>query len=106
MEYISSVSFSTLAISRDLEATGFTKSQAEGIAEKLIEIVDHENNDWVTKDYLKAEIGVLRAELKTEIAELRSEMKESKIDMIKWLIGLQFTSLALTFGFIYFLLKN
>jgi hypothetical protein len=88
---------STLAISRRLKGKGFTESQAEGVAEELVEIV--ENSDLVTKDFLRAEIGELRAELKAEI-------RDSKIDMIKWLISLQFASLALTVGLIYFLLRH
>jgi hypothetical protein len=51
--------------------------------------MNFENSDLVTKDFLRAEIGELRAELKAEI-------RDSKIDRIKWLISLQFASLALT----------
>ncbi len=91
------MSLSTLAISRRLEAKGFTPSQAEGVAEELIEVV--ESSDLVTKDFLRAELGEFKGELRTEI-------RDSKIDMVKWMVGLQSTSIALTFGFIYFLLKS
>ncbi len=121
-----------MAISRRLEARGFTESQAEGVAEELVVIV--ENSDLVTKDFLRAEMGELRTEmagletklmarsaeletkltaqmgeLKTElmgkISDVRVEVGHLKNDTIKWLISLQFGSLALTVGLIYFLLN-
>ena len=102
------MSISTLGISRRLEANGFTKSQAEGVAEELVEVV--ENSDLVTKDFLRAEMAASKSDLRTEMAELKSdlraEMAELKTDLIKWIIGLQFTSLGLMFGLIYFLLRH
>ncbi len=123
------MSISTLGISRRLKANGFTESQAEGVAEELVDIV--ENSDLVTKDFLsansagletrlmakisdvRAEMGELKtemAEMKTElmgkISDVRVEVGHLKNDTIKWLISLQFGSLALTVGLIYFLLKR
>ncbi len=66
------------------------KAQAEGVAEERVEIV--EKSDLVTKDFLRAELAELKGDLKT--------------DLIKWLISLQFASLALTVGLIYFLLRH
>ena len=77
------MSISTLAISRRLKDKGFTESQAEGVAEELVDIV--KNSDLGTKDFLRAEM---------------------KTDTIKWLISLPFASLAPTVGLIYFLLKH
>ena len=126
------MSISTLGISRRLKAHGFTESQAEGVAEELVDIV--ENSDLVTKDFLSAnsagletrlmatisdirteisdvrtEMGELRGELRAEMAGLETKLTakigDSKNDTIKWLISLQFGSLALTVGLIYFLLN-
>jgi hypothetical protein len=102
------MSISTLAISRRLKDKGFTESQAEGVAEELVDIV--ESSDLVTKDFLRAEMGELRGELRAEIAGLETRLMgkigDSKTDTIKWLISLQFGSLALTVGLIYFLLRH
>ncbi len=99
-----------MSISRRLEARGFTESQAEGVAEELVDIV--ENSDLVTKDFLRAEMAGLEAKLtakisdvRTEISDVRVEVGHLKNDTIKWLISLQFGSLALTVGLIYFLLN-
>ncbi len=98
---------STLAISRRLEARGFTESQAEGVAEELVDIV--ENSDLVTKDFLRAEMAGLEAKLIAKMGDLKTELiakiGDQKNDTIKWLISLQFGSLALTVGLIYFLLN-
>ena len=98
------MSISTLKIARRLKAKGFIESQAEGIAEELVEAVG--KSDLVTKDFLSTKF----AEVKTEIGEVKIEMKSLKIDAIKWLVGLQFASLAislsLTGGLIYFLLSH
>ncbi len=97
------MSISTLAISRRLEAKGFTESQAEGVAEELVDIV--ENSDLVTKDFLSANSAGLETRLMAKISDVRVEVGHLKTDTIKWLISLQFGSLALTVGLIYFLLN-
>lgn len=90
-----------LGMLQELGDKGFTPSQAEGIVEQIMGAVA--NSDWVTKDFLRAEL----AELKTEI---RTEMKTEKIDLIKWMTGLHIATLLATLsllsGLIYFLLKN
>ncbi len=66
------MSISTLAISRRLEAKDFTESQAEGVAEELVDIV--KNSDLVTKDFLRVEMGELRGELKADMASLETKL--------------------------------
>ena len=73
-----------------------------------------------TNDFVRAEIAELRSELKQDIAELREEVHaelskmdskimqfraelkddiaKSKVDIIKWVFGLQFATLALIAG--------
>jgi hypothetical protein len=92
---------STLAIARDLESAGFTKAQAESIAEKFIDISEQQRDELVTKDYLKAQLS----EFKTQLADLSVEIKNSHINAIKWLVGLLAGFLALMCSFIYFLVK-
>lgn len=103
-----------LEMVRELQDSGFTDSQAEGIVGTVMEAVT--NSDWVTKDFLRAELTEVKAELKTElvgkIEGLKSELKtesaqlegrlEAKIesvktDMIKWIIGLQVGTWGLIF---------
>ena len=72
------MSISTLGISRRLQANGFTESQAEGVAEELVEIV--ENSDLVTKDFLSANSAGLETRLMAKISDVRTEMGE-----LKWL---------------------
>jgi hypothetical protein len=99
---------STLAIARDLESAGFTKAQAESIAEKFIEFSEQHCDELVTKDYLKAQLAEFKtqlAEFKTQLADLSVEIKDSHINAIKWLVGLLAGFLALMCSFIYFLVK-
>jgi len=98
-ELNSSVVANTLAVARDLEAAGLTKSQAESIAEKLMEVMQSKNDDLVTKDYLKAELTDATRELESEMAALETRL-------IRWIIGLQFTTMIFIFGFFYFWLKQ
>lgn len=57
-----------LQISRNLHAGGFTKEQAETIAESIAEGVHNEAST-------KSDIAELKGELKTDIAELRAEIR-------------------------------
>jgi hypothetical protein len=111
------MSLSTLAISKEFEANGFSMPQAQILAETIVEAVESDSKNLVTRDYLKAETATVKSELKAEIAELRTELKsdiaglETKMTafetrVIKWMIGLQFTTIGLVVGLIYFLLRH
>jgi hypothetical protein len=45
------------------------------------------HGDLATKADLAAAIAELKTELKTEIAELKAEIGETRIDLLKWIIG-------------------
>jgi hypothetical protein len=119
------VSISTLGISRRLKSNGFTESQAEAVAEEFVEVFEH--SELVTKDFLSGKIGELKADsasletkligkigdvkndmagLRCDMAGLRCDMAGLETRMLKWMIGLQLTSLGLMFGLIYFLLRH
>lgn len=93
---------STLTISKNLEAKGFTASQAEGLAEVVVESVESEKKDLVTKEYLKSEVTILES-------RLESKMVAQEIRIIKWMVGLYmgglFVGIGFLSGFMYFLLK-
>lgn len=112
---------STLAISRDLEATGLTKAQSDVIAERIVETVEAQNDQLVTKDFFKAEITALeaRADLKfagveTKFASLEARLEtkiaDSETRITRCLIVSQlpafFAFLSFLVGWIYFLLKR
>ena len=61
----------TLKTAKVFEGAGFAKSQAETLATTLAEATSASREDLVTKDYLHAELAVL------------------KTDMIRWMLGSQ-----------------
>jgi hypothetical protein len=70
---------STFTISKSLEAKGFTAGQAEGIAEAVVESVESEKKDLVTKEYLKSEMTIFESRLETQMVAL-------EIRMIQWMV--------------------
>ena len=77
-------------------------TQRIGLDELKSRAIDEIKDQFVTKDFLRAEIADVRseiAEVRTEIAatkeELRTEIEKSKVETIKWVIGIQFSVGAL-----------
>jgi hypothetical protein len=127
---INSVHVNSLSLSKELEARGFDKPQAEGLAEAIIETAASTSRNLVTKDHLEVKIAEVRGEIKdvdVKIAEVKGEIKgdiatldhkivtlENKImglevRMVKWMVGLHlgvlFVILSFFSGLFYFLLK-
>jgi hypothetical protein len=105
------VSISTLGISRRLKANGFTESQADAVAEEFVEVFEH--SELVTKDFFSGKIGELKADsasletkLMGKIGDIKNDIAGLETRMLKWMVGLQLTSLGLMFGLIYFLLRH
>lgn len=112
-----------LSLSKDLEASGFDKPQAEGLAEAIIETAASTTRNLATKDHLEAKIAEIRGEIKdveVKIAEVRGEIKGDiatldhkimglEVRMVKWMVGLHlgvlFVILSFFSGLFYFLLK-
>ena len=73
-------------------------TQRIGLDELKSRAIDEIKDQFVTKDFLRAEIADVRseiAEVRTEIADVRSEIEKSKVETIKWVIGIQFSVGAL-----------
>jgi hypothetical protein len=109
---MATIAFDTLRYARKLESAGFSKQQAEGLAEAQLESVKEIAGDIATKADLgelhtlvKADIAELRSEVKADIAELRSfakaDIAEAKAEILKWMFG----SMAVQVGIIVALLK-
>ncbi len=75
------MSRSTLSIAKDLEANGFTRAQAESLAEAILEATENDIRDLVTKDYLGTEISVAKAELKADL--VTKDYLDTKISAAK-----------------------
>ena len=88
-------SFDSLSYARSLEAGGFTRQQAEVLAEKQAELID---DRLATKDDLealrvatKADLEALRLSLEAKITEsrigLEGKISDSKAEILKWMFG-------------------
>ncbi len=83
------MNLSTLAIAKDLEATGFTKAQAESVAEKFAEMSEQQRNELVTKDYLKVQFAefseqqreemVTKDYLKVQLTEFSEQLRNELV---------------------------
>jgi hypothetical protein len=103
-------SFDSLAFAKHMEAVGFTRQQAEALAEeqgKLIDerlatkadIVGVRGDLAVVEVALKADLAKTKGDLEAKIETLRLEVKrdlaETKADIIKWVVGIGFAQTAL-----------
>ena len=110
---MNAVLFDTLAFARRMEAVGFTRAQAEALAEEQAKLIDerlatktdidriHADIDALRQETradierlrleTKADIERLRQETKTDIESLRltnrSDLAESRWEVVKWTIG-------------------
>ena len=79
---MSAIAFDSLLFAKRLKAAGFTEKQAEVLVEEQVEIF--ENNDAATKE----DIAYIKKDLKEMELTLRKEIAESKVEIIKWVVGL------------------
>ena len=95
--------FDILGYTRKLENVGFTREQAEVQAQAQAEVIQSviKNYDEVTRKNLATKGDIVRLELK--IAETNERINNSKIDLIKWIIGLLFAQSALIVGIMAFM---
>lgn len=84
---MNAVAFDTLKTARALERKGFSREQSEGLAEQLAEGLTVDLSHLATKEELKHEIALVRADLtavkidlkadiKHEIAQVRADMRD------------------------------
>jgi hypothetical protein len=88
-----------------LMGAGFTDAQAEAVTAAVKSAVDLDLSNLATKtdlEALRAEFGMLRGEfaaLRGEIgvqrADLEAKIERSKVDMIKWVVGMGFAQVAM-----------
>lgn len=115
-------------------------TQKIGLEDLKKQAINDVRAEFVTKDFLKAEIAEVRAELKAEIAEVRAELKaeiaelkaeivevraeiaevkrelsaqiadvrielqQSKVDILKWVFGMQVATITIILAGIKFIL--
>ncbi len=121
----------TLSIASDLVAAGVAKPQAEAHARAIASAVGQQYGDLATKDFVRSEIGSLRADMTREIGALRTgasgdmrnlrpvvtgntgspiegmrllraEMRAMEIRLVHWIVGTTFTTFALLFFALHF----
>ena len=66
-------------------------TQKIGLDELKSRAIDEIKAEFVTKDFLRAEI----AEVRAEMAEIRAEIVKSKIDTLRWVFGMQIATIAM-----------
>ena len=89
-------SFDAIAYMKHMEAVGFTRPQAEALAEEQTKLID---DRLATKDDLealrvatKADLEALRLSLE---AKIDTKLAETKTETIKWFIGAGFAQAGL-----------
>lgn len=75
---------------------GFSEEQAEVI----VEAINDQNTQLVTKNDLNIAILELKTELKSDISELRVSIAEVKIDILKWILPFVATNTLAIIGLI------
>jgi len=96
----------TLSIASDLSEAGIERSHAEAIAHAIGTLPE----DIATKDFVRAEIGALRAEMRTEtgairteIGTVRTEMNALEARLVRWVVGTVFAASGLLFAALRFI---
>ena len=69
-----------------------------GLDELKGRAIDEIKGEFVTKDFVRAEIAEVRAEMASMREELMGEIAKSKLEVIKWVVGLQVATTALLIG--------
>jgi len=93
---MNTIAFDTFAINKRLKSKGFTESQADAITEEIQ--LCHDSMQETFSDGL-----VTKADLLITKSELKGEILNTKIDLIKWMIGLLFAQTALILTVVKFL---
>jgi len=91
----------TLQVVKKLKAAGFSEEQAEAVTQVVRDSQNLDLSNIATKSdlsaglsevrsELKAEIAEVRSEFRTEFAKIRTEISDTKVEIIKWVIGIGF----------------
>ena len=92
----------TLSIASDLAAAGVAKPQAEAHARAIASAVGQQYGDLATKDFVRSEIGSLRAEMNAEISSVRRNMSAMEVRLVRWIVGAGFVYTGLLLAVIRF----
>ncbi len=84
---MNAITFDTLKFTRKLESKGFTKEQAEGVAEAFAEAA---SDELATK----ADLANLERNIDVKLAELRAELR-AEIKLNRWMLGIVIAAVAL-----------
>ena len=95
------INFDTHKFVKHLPENGFTKQQAEVLAEEQVNLINSNLATNANIEKTNAEIQSLRQETKLNIADLKAYIAESKADLLKWM----FIALAAQGGLIVTLIK-
>jgi hypothetical protein len=91
---------------KSLTAAGFTEGQAEAVTAAVKSAVDVDLSSLATKADLdalrvatKTDLEALRAVNRADLdalrAELEAQIERSKVEMIKWVVGIGFAQVAM-----------
>jgi hypothetical protein len=99
---VNALSFDTLAYARRMEAVGFTRAQAEAMAEEQAKLIDERLATKADIELVRRDIESLRQSTKTEIESLRQstkadieplrliarvDLRKATTDILTWTIG-------------------
>ncbi len=102
--------FDTLAYARRMESVGFSRQQAEALAEEQVKLIDERLATKADIETLrlstKGDIEALRLSTKSDIealrlatkADLTTGLAETKADLIKWVVGIGIAQTGFLFG--------
>ncbi|HEY1259646.1 MAG TPA: coiled-coil domain-containing protein [Stellaceae bacterium] len=87
---------------KSLTAAGFTDAQAEAVTAAVKSAVNVDLSNLATKTDLdalravtKADLGSVKGEIALLRAELEAKIERSKVEMIKWVVGIGFAQVAM-----------
>lgn len=79
-------------------------SDSLSVQELKSRAIDEIRSELATKDFVRAEIAEAKEALRAEIAEVRSEIARTKVEILKWVFGLQAGTIVIILGAMKFIL--
>ena len=88
---MNALAFDTLAYARRLELAGFSRQQAEALAEEQAKLIDERLATKADIAAVRGDIEALRLTTKSDLREtelrLESRIEATKAETLKWLVG-------------------
>jgi hypothetical protein len=99
-------SFDSLGYAKSMESVGFTRQQAEMMAQKQAELIDERLATKTDIELVRADLEQLRLATKADIelirADLATGLAKTKAEIVVWVGGLLFAQTGLVLGLIKF----